>query len=252
MKNGEKKCLHNVRRSYCRICVGGMICKICHRRRDRCQHNNGTEICVAHKRRKEQCKACHPDLVMLSKIRQICRRALRKAQFQKSSLWRSVETLGCSVQEFERHIQKKIEWWNARFSPKMTVDDADLDHIKPLHELKLMLENLKTSILPEELEAMVRRMMHFTNIQPLPRIINIMKKAYWDAEDETNWTRDISYNSYEKIYLPAHVWKFVTKDAEPSHTHTPITLPNTLKSYNSQMFQDRRQPKITNFFQFVH
>lgn len=252
MKNKEKKCVHNVRRSYCRICVGGMICKICHRRRDRCTHNNGTEICVVHKRRKEQCKVCHPDLVMLSKIRQICRRALRKAQFQKSSLWRSVETLGCSVQEFERHIQRKIEWWNARFSPKMTVDNADLDHIKPLHELKIMLESMKTSISPDELEAMVKRMMHFSNIQPLPRIINIRKKAYWHAEDETIWTTDISYKSYEKIYLPAHVWKFVIKDEASSHTHKLTTPQNIFQSANADIFEHGRQTKITSFFQFVH
>ena len=252
MKNGEKKCVHNVRRSYCRICVGGMICKICHRRRDRCKHNNGTEICVAHKRRKESCKVCHPDLVMLSKIRQICRRALHNAQFKKSSNWRSVETLGCSVDEFKLHILRKIEWWNARYLPKMTIDDAELDHIKPLHCLKLIINNTQNPMSAQEFEAMVRRVMHVTNIQPLPRIINTMKKAYWNPEDEVNWMRDISHKSYEQIYLPAHVWQFVAQDPQKtSHVHTH-TQTHGIVQCGKKTPHLHSQPKITSFFQLVH
>lgn len=253
------KCPHGVRVTYCGVCLGAMICKICGRRRDRCGHHNGSEVCNLHRRRKENCSECHPDLNLLHKIRKHCRRVFKQNNVPKSEIVQSSkDTLGCTVEYFNNFLQKKIDWWNARFLPKMSLQTMQLDHIKPINELKKLLKILVQSFhgiqhmdatTRAQFEAAIKSIMHVTNLQPLPPCINAMKKDKWDEEDNAEWTSSISYNyDYEAIYLPKSVWALV-KSCDGTETSGIETAQATQSvSCNIEAKAVVTQTKITHFF----
>ena len=154
-----------------------------------------------------------------------------------------------------------------------------LDHIKPIQELKKLLEKLiadgnMTDVSRREFENAVRQIMHVSNLQPLPPCVNSFKRAFWTQLDEDNWQRDISCNAdYNQIYLPQEIWRRLKSDglvhaSETSHSETShgkvvvaatvsATVSDTVSatvsvnvSANVCGGERIKQTKITSFFHF--
>ena len=182
-----------------------MVCKVCQRRKDRCGHNAGSELCAKHGKRKQRCQECHPALAMAQKIRDQCRSVLRQARALKNES--SATMLGCTVHEFRIFIDRKIAWWNARYKPAISWERMHLDHIKPVHTLRCARPELRGA-LPEANNIAV--IAHYTNIQPLPPEVNLCKRCTWSARDEQLWRDHVCGNAhYSQIFLPAVVWHSV-------------------------------------------
>lgn len=78
--------------------------------------------------------------------------------------------------------------WNLIMDENWKLEDMELDHIKPLKFLT---------------EDNMLELAHFTNIQPLPPLVNRLKSAKWNAEDEIFWQNFIRYNTnWVGIYAP--------------------------------------------------
>lgn len=105
---------------------------------------------------------------------------------------RSLTLLGLdSWNQFEVYWQGKIDAWNA-MHPDHAIDatagNYAIDHIKPISTFE-----------PQEIDMAN----HYTNLQPLPKDINIKKSNMWDWEDEKFWLHNIMYQEQNVApYLP--------------------------------------------------
>jgi hypothetical protein len=114
-----------------------------------------------------------------------------KRCFSKSSLNKSkhsIEYLGCDIDTFINHIQKKIDLFNEKNEIKMTFDNIHLDHIKPVSRFNLDDEN-------EFLDCC-----HYTNFQPLLAKDNLEKSNKWNEENNKFWIENIKGKEYYEIY----------------------------------------------------
>jgi hypothetical protein len=100
---------------------------------------------------------------------------------QKTS--HSIEYLGCSIEYFLEYIKSKM-------TLKMTFQNIHIDHIKPVSLFDLNNEE-------EFLQCC-----HYTNIQPLLALDNIIKSNKWSQEDNDFWENNIYNKDYSEIYLP--------------------------------------------------
>ena len=184
-----------------------MVCRECGRRRDRCAHHVGSEICAQHRRRKQRCFECHPALATAQRIRDQCRRvmhALRRVKTERSS-----SMLGCDAAELRAAFDAKMAWWNARFEPEMGWDSFEMDHIKPVHTL---LQLLRAGGGEDEVRELQQAITHYTNMQPLPPSVNHMKRSAWGPTDEERWQARMRGNgAFSEVYLPACVWERVAR-----------------------------------------
>ena len=95
-------CPHNKRKHRCKDCLGASICQ--HKKlKSRCRDCCGSEIC-SHNKRKVYCQTCDPIGHLSNTVRSTVRCAL---QATKSK--RSIEYLGCSIEEFKQHIEKQFK-----------------------------------------------------------------------------------------------------------------------------------------------
>lgn len=172
---------------YCQIHGGGSLCAKHRIRRDRCRECGGTAFCKPHARR--DCGICYPLRGLVCKVRRAVRRIVKQGGAQKTQC--SEKYLGCSYVDFLKLMQIKVEMWNAISGDNFTLGEMNFDHIKPL--------TLAT-------EETISELSHFTNIQPLPPKVNILKKAVWSEVDEKFWNKHIIQNSdWRGIYLPADI-----------------------------------------------
>lgn len=103
----------------------------------------------------------------------------------------SVEYLGCSYDEFHKHIETKMNNWN-NDNPDNLMDFTNIhvDHIKPISRFNFTDEG------NELLDCC-----HFTNLQPLLVIDNLSKNNKWTDENEVYWNENIRGNpEYNKVY----------------------------------------------------
>lgn len=104
----------------------------------------------------------------------------------------SIEYLGCSYEEFHKHIETKINNWNTD-NPDNTMNfqNIHIDHIKPISRFNFTDEG------GELLDCC-----HYTNLQPLLVIDNLSKNNRWTDENEVYWNENIKGNAeYNKVYL---------------------------------------------------
>jgi hypothetical protein len=104
----------------------------------------------------------------------------------------SVEYLGCSYEDFHKHIETKINNWNTD-NPDNLMDftNIHIDHIKPISRFNFTDEG-------EELLDCC----NYTNLQPLLMIDNLSKNNKWTDDNELYWNENIKGNSeYNKVYL---------------------------------------------------
>lgn len=88
-------------------------------------------------------------------------------------------------------MQVKVDIWNAMSGDNFMLSEMNFDHIKPL--------TLAT-------EESIGDLAHFSNLQPLPPKVNILKKAVWSRADEMFWQRYIFRNTdWRGIYLPENI-----------------------------------------------
>jgi hypothetical protein len=104
----------------------------------------------------------------------------------------SIEYLGCDIETFINHFQKKIDYFNNNIATNeiMTFHNIHIDHIKPVSKFNL----------DDEDEFL--KCCHFTNIQPLLAKHNLEKSNKWNHDNEIYWNENIINNDdYNKIYL---------------------------------------------------
>ena len=146
---GTGRCEHGRYKSKCKDCGAGY----CEHGRDKSYCKDcGTGYCE-HGKGKRKCKDC--DLISYTSC--MVGNTVRKAlKCEKSK--RSVEYLGCSIDEFKEHIEKK-------FQEGMTWDNHGEWHID--HFIPLKYEN-------PTIEEVIERL-HYTNTQPLWASENMSK-----------------------------------------------------------------------------
>ena len=166
---GSGICEHNKRRNECVACDGGSICEhkrikytcvecdgssICEhkKRKNVCVECSGSSICE-HKTETRTCKVCCPLGYIAKQVSNAVHHGL-VGNKQK----RSIEYLGCSIEEFKTHIETKFKvgmsWQNH--------GEWHIDHIIPLRYEDPTLED-------------VIERLHWKNTQPLWAIDNIRK-----------------------------------------------------------------------------
>ena len=135
-------------------------------------------------------RASDPLFKLTGNIRNNIRTALQRLEEKKST---STNTyLGCSLNWFVTvWWPSKIQAWNDAYPEhKLDLDSGGIecDHIKPVRAFEAHEMNL---------------CFHFTNLQPLPRAINRLKRDTWREADESFWRSNIIYNAdYTNPYLP--------------------------------------------------
>jgi hypothetical protein len=148
---GSSICEHNREKSKCKECGGGSICE--HNRvKSTCKDCGGGSICE-HNRAKRRCKECDPIGHLADTVRTSVHNALKS---NKSK--RSIEYLGCSIDDFKEHIE-------LQFQEGMTWENHGEWHID--HIIPLKYEN-------PTLEETIERL-HWKNTQPLWATENIAK-----------------------------------------------------------------------------
>jgi hypothetical protein len=75
-------------------------------------------------------------------------------------------------------------------TPEMTFQNIHIDHIKPV------------SLFDLNNEEEFLKCCHYTNIQPLLSLDNIIKSNKWSQEDNDFWENNIYNKDYSEIYLP--------------------------------------------------
>ena len=171
---GRQVCAHGRRVWVCALCGGSQICA--HGwRRNMCAECGGSQICM-HNRRRDKCHTCSPAGFAIDKARKAVARALRLAGVRKTE--RTHKLLGCSAAEFCAFLARKIDAWNETFEEQIDFANMACDHIKPLSSGGELAE-----------------LMHYTNIQPLPRTLNLFKSNKWSAHDDAEWRTDVLHNS---------------------------------------------------------
>lgn len=145
-------------------------------------------ICREHGVHVRTCKICRPVQATTNRLRKVVRGALLRKGLQKNSS--TLKILGArSWNEVLTMIQKKIKTYNQMF-PKAQIKGNDfvLDHIKPVSKFDVTDSALCN---------------HYTNLQPLPPMVNAKKSGKWDAKSEKFWRKNIilKKNNFS-IFLP--------------------------------------------------
>ena len=189
---GVHICPHHRRRSQCRFCLqrprSQAMCP-CGRgtRRAYCVPCGGSGICQ-HSRKREQCAECDPVGHVKARARKVTARAFRGLRRAKPA--HTGVLLGCSFPHFAAHIQRKIEHWNATHAEQISLDDCHFDHIKPLN--RALLDG-----------SDIRELTHYTNIQPIPCRLNLVKSNHWSPADDARWRRDVRFREgHDAIFWP--------------------------------------------------
>ena len=86
----------------------------------------------------------------------------------------TIQLLGCSVQEFRKHMESL---WKSGMAWNNHGKVWHIDHIRPLSSFDL-------TRLDQQLEAF-----HFSNTQPLFAFENLTKKDKWNFQDSTHTTK---------------------------------------------------------------
>ena len=130
---------HNIsRKSRCRFCP------------------SASGVCRAHNRRKRRCRECNPS----GHLAHVTANRIRSALKSKKNK-RTIEYLGCSINEFREHIEKQ-------FTGAMTwANHGEVWHID--HIIGLRFQNPSNDELIERL--------HFSNCQPMLASENMSKGA---------------------------------------------------------------------------
>jgi hypothetical protein len=182
---GKNFCPCGRRRELCREHGGSMLCA-CGRRKDYCSAHGGSQICE-HKVRRESCAHCHPAGHLMRLARNATRRAFRRVGERKTATTRA--WLGCSDTHLQGFIQRKMQRWNEHNAEEMTLDNIDIDHIKPISTARTV----------QDITALT----HFSNLQPLLKRHNLTKSARWAEGDEAPWARHVSrHDECCDIYWP--------------------------------------------------
>jgi hypothetical protein len=156
---GASVCIHDKRKSECKECKGSQIC-IHDKNKSRCKECGGSQFCI-HDKRKDQCKECNFQLYLI-KIQRGQLRRLFKLTKEQIKTKPSVEYLGCSIEQFIKHIE-------GQFKDGMTWD------IKPVSKFNLDNED-------EFLDCC-----NYKNFQPLLAKDNLEKHNKFTPEDEEKW-----------------------------------------------------------------
>lgn len=131
---------------------------------------------------------------------------LKKQAQQTMSRWRKPmqsnvdETkvdalLGCNKLQFQSMIAVKLSDWNERNPGHViTITNCHFDHIAPLSLAKKVGEELKIT-------AHVR-LLHWSNVQPMPEPFNSAKSNHWSLDDHKFWEKNIHNKRYTSIYWP--------------------------------------------------
>ena len=185
LHGGSSLCPCGRRRELCREHGGSMLCP-CGRRKDYCSVHGGSQICQ-HKVRRESCAHCHPAGHLMRLARNATRRAFRRVGERKTATTRA--WLGCSDTHLQGFIQRKMQHWNEHNAEEMTMDNIDIDHIKPISTARTVTD--------------ITVLTHFSNLQPLLKRHNLTKSARWAADDEAPWARHVSrHDECCDIYWP--------------------------------------------------
>lgn len=129
-----------------------------HALHSRTYYKNNTDSCRIRNREYSRKKMCSDTNYRLKKL---LRDRFRKALKNNYKNGSAIENLGCSIQEFKKHLETK-------FQPGMSWDNffigkIHIDHIKPLCSFDLQnIEELKVAL-------------HYTNLQPLWAEDNLKK-----------------------------------------------------------------------------
>ena len=128
-----------------------------------------------------KCRSCNIILYLSNLQRNSMKRLmLNSITFEKKK--KSIEYLGCSIEQFKEFIDKKM-------TPSMNWNNIHLDHIKPI------------SIFNLNDEEEFLKCCHYTNFQPLLAKDNLSKSSKWNAENESFWKENIYGNSeFLEIY----------------------------------------------------
>lgn len=194
---------------FCRVHGGGALCP-CGKQKHGCVKCGGKAVrrCRAHDRifkhcipcggkgRKkcyhglEYCKNCNPLKYFTHNIRKLTSDALARNGQVKNK--KTIELLGVSSFDTVReHLEVKCKIWND-LHPKnqISITNMEIDHIKPVVKF-------------DDSEKAKREVNHYTNLQPLPRDVNMHKSAKWSDKDEEFWRANIIGNAeFREIYLP--------------------------------------------------
>ena len=168
--NREKnKCEHNKQKSRCKDCGGASICE--------------------HNKQKSRCKDCNFKLYLVQLQRNQINRCFKSSTLDKNK--HSIEYLGCDIDTFINHFNKKIEYFHQFIATDelMTFDNIHIDHIKPVSKFDLDNED-------EFLNCC-----NYTNLQPLLAKDNMEKSNRWNETNETYWKENIINKEYFEIYV---------------------------------------------------
>ena len=184
---GGSICIHDKQKSQCIDCCGGSIC-IHDKRKSTCRDCGGSQICE-HNREKSKCKDCNFNLYLINIQRGQIYRCFKSSLLEKNR--HSIEYLGCDIDTFINHFQKKIDYFNNFITTNeiMTIDNIHIDHIKPVSRFNL------------DNEDEFNQCCHYTNLQPLLAKDNLEKHNKWNDTNETYWKNNIINNeNFIEIY----------------------------------------------------
>lgn len=128
------------------------------------------------------CSKCNPHKYKINELHHTLKVALRRNG--KICSKHTLELMGLSSwEQFEAYWQRKIAAWNS-LHPEMPIGvssgDYEIDHIKPRRAFDDNWDD-------------VAECSHYTNLQPLPRRVNVAKGDLWQFEDERHWRWNIIY-----------------------------------------------------------
>lgn len=158
----RKECaLRSPEKRFCECCLSEFNAATYHNKycSDKCRNSANNRVAETSGRASSHRKRWYkerPEYAMKVRIRGLIHKAITRLGSAKSK--RTEEILGCSIEEFARHIERQ-------FAPSMSWDNRGewhIDHIIPLASA--------TSV--EEVE----RLNHFTNLRPLWASDNLSKK----------------------------------------------------------------------------
>lgn len=137
--------------------------------------------------------ANNPSFKLRHNLRNLLNKSLRKKNNMKYQP--TFQYLGCTLQWFTTvWWPNKINAWNEAYpGHKLNLDSCGihLDHIKPVRAFE---------------DNEMHECFHYTNLQPLPAVVNGIKSDTWTWDDETHWRCNILYNdTYVDPYIPVDV-----------------------------------------------
>jgi hypothetical protein len=148
---GSQICEHDRVKSICKDCNGGSICEHI-KIRSICKKCGGGSICE-HQTERSKCKDCCPNGYLKSIVSSRVKSALKSNKNKKT-----IEYLGCTIDEFKKHIQEQ-------FTDGMTWDNYGEWHIDHIIPIKYQIPSI---------EEVIERL-HYTNTQPMWAKENISK-----------------------------------------------------------------------------